>query len=102
MSTIDQPRYAKWVRASSGLKTIDAGLPVFVQGLGKIDAQLARQDAAFRSFPSKLRESQDESIKLTDRITMSRLWVLGGYEVVRTLSQRVRINPGLMTKRLAA
>lgn len=32
---------------------------------------------------------------------MSRLWVLGAYEAVRTLSQRVRSNPKLVTKRLA-
>ena len=102
LTSIDQPRYAKWVRASNGLKIIAPGLPVFVQGLGKLDAQLVHQDAVFLSLPEQQRQSFDESIKPTDRITMSRLWVFGAYEAVRTLSQRVRKNPRLVTKRLAA
>ena len=98
--TIDQPRYAKWVEASNGLTKIAPGLPVFIQGLGKIDAQLAWEDAAFLALPAQDRASLEESIKLTDRITLSRLWLLGAYEVIRTLSQRVKANPRALPKRL--
>jgi len=101
-TSIDQPRYAQWVRASNGLKVIAPGLPAFIQGLGKLDAQLVHQDAAFLALSQQQRECFDESINLTDRITMSRLWVFGAYEAVRTLSQRVRKNPRLVTTRLAA
>lgn len=98
-STIDQPRYAAWVRASKSIKNIEAALIPFVEGLGKIDATLVAEDARYLALPSDQRRSHTESLKLSDRFTMSILWVFGGYEVVRTLSQRVRSNPHLLPRR---
>ena len=43
---IDQPRYAEWVRLSKSMKPIAAGLALFVEGLGNLDAQLVFEDAA--------------------------------------------------------
>ena len=100
-TTLDQPRYAAWVRASKSVKNIEAGLIPFIEGLGKIDASLVGEDAAFSALSSEARGSFAESLKLTDRFTLSILWVFGGYEVVRTISQRVRTNPRLLSKRLA-
>lgn len=98
---IDQPRYAKWVSVSHSVMLLEPELPIFIQGLGKLDARLVHEDAVFRALPKEQRGSPEESIKLTDRFIVSTLWVLGAYEVIRTLSQRVRQKPKVLTKRLA-
>jgi len=97
---IDQPRYARWVSVSHAIDAIEPGLPVLIQGLGKIDARLVHGDAAFRSLPQEQRGTWQESIKLTDRFALSHLWVLGVYEIVRTLSDRVRKNAHILPLRL--
>lgn len=42
----------------------------------------------------------EESLRLTDRFTLSQLWVLGAYEMTRTIDKRVKKIPKLLTKRL--
>jgi len=92
---IDQPRYARWVRASHSVARFEQFLPEFIQGLGKIDAELIFQDRAFAVLPAgwKGRGSIEESLKLTDRFVLSAFWVYGIYEVIRTLDERVRSAP---------
>lgn len=97
---VDQPRYARWVSVSHGVDAIAPGLAVFIQGLGKIDAKLVHDDAAFRALPPDMRGTVEESIRLTDRFTLSQLWVLGAYEATRTIDERIRKAPKLLTKRL--
>jgi hypothetical protein len=99
-SNVDQPRYAKWVSVSHSVDALDPGLAVFIQGLGKIDAKLVHEDAAFRALPSDERGTFEESLRLTDRFTLSQLWVLGAYEATRTIDDRVRKAPKILTKRL--
>lgn len=102
MKEIDQPRYARWVSVSHSVDALEPGLAVFIQGLGKIDAQLVFQDMSFKALPAEKRGTIQEATKLTDRLTMSQLWVLGAYEVVRTLSQRSKEKPKAITKKLAS
>lgn len=97
---VDQPRYAQWVSVSHGVDALDPGLAVFIQGLGKIDAKLVHDDAAFREMPPDIRGTFEESLRLTDRFTLSQLWVLGAYEATRTIDERVRKTPKFLTKRL--
>ena len=98
---IDQPRYARWVSVSHGVDELEPGLAVFIQGLGKIDAKLVHDDSAFRELPPEGRGTFEESLRLTDRFTLSQLWVLGAYEATRTIDERVRKAPWILTKRLA-
>lgn len=97
---IDQPRYARWVSVSHGVDALEPGLAVFIQGLGKIDAKLVHDDVAFRALPQEARATFEESLRLTDRFTLSQLWVLGAYEATRTLHERARNAPKVLTKRL--
>lgn len=97
---VDQLRYAQWVSVSHGVDALDPGLAVFIQGLGKIDAKLVHDDAAFRALPPDVRGTFEESLRLTDRYTLSQLWVLGAYEATRTIDERVRKTPKILTKRL--
>ncbi len=98
---VDQPRYARWVSVSHGVDALEPGLAIFIQGLGKIDAKLVHDDAAFRTLPPEVRGTFEESLRLTDRFTLSQLWVLGAYEATRTIDQRVRDAPRILTKLLA-
>lgn len=81
--TIDQPRYARWVNASHSLDHVLPGAATVIQGLGKLDAKLVREDTIFQELSVEVRGSVEESLKLTERFTLSHLWVLGAYEVVR-------------------
>lgn len=92
---IDQPRYAEWVRLSHRTARFEAFMVVAVQGLGKLDAKLMAQDAAYLSLSDKQREEIDVSLELTDRFTDSYLWVLGAYEIIRAMDQRCRTDNSL-------
>src|SRR5687768_6664695 len=96
---LDQPRYAEWVRISKGVRSIEPGLVVFIEGLGRVEARLRYEDARYLALPNRDRLPTEEFFDLTERITLSRLWVMGAYEVVRTLSQRVRDEPSLVNAR---
>jgi hypothetical protein len=89
------------VRVSHGVDALDPALPVFIQGLGSIDARLVHDDAAYCALSSDVRATFEESVRLTDRVALSQLWVLGAYEAIRTIDERVRTGPDVFTKRLA-
>lgn len=74
---------------------------IAIQGLGKVDAQLTARDAAFLKLPQGRRESIEVSGDLTERFTSSYLWVLGAYEIIRTLDQRCREDPSLVSEETA-
>src|SRR5688500_3827107 len=97
---LDQSRYADWVRSSHVLDKYVPGLRVFVQGLRKIDSQLTWQDAEYLKLPSSARASFEESLKLTDRVALSQLWLLGAYEATCTLAERLGDTPKIGSKRL--
>jgi hypothetical protein len=97
---LDQPRYARWVRASKGVRSIEPALIPFVEGLGRIEARLRFEDARYLALPRQQPLELEEFFDLMERVTLSRLWVLGAYEVARTLSQRVRDTPALASARM--
>jgi len=100
-ASIDQQRYARWVSISHCIDFLEPNLNVFIQGLGKIDAQLIYEDDTFQSLATSAKSTFEESLKLTDRFTLSQLWILGAYEVIRTLDQRVSKSQNELPKRLA-
>jgi hypothetical protein len=95
---IDQPRYAEWVRLSHRAARFEKFMTSAIQGLGKLDAVLSAKDTAYLQLPQQERESIERSIELTERFTESYLWVLGAYEIIRTMDQRVRENAGLVNE----
>jgi len=59
-----------------------------VQGLRRLDTALTEADKIFLSDFEKNKTSLEESLKLSERITLSYLWVLGeAYPLSRTPSQ---------------
>lgn len=70
------------------------------QGLGKLDAQLNWQDEKYLQLAPPERGTFESSLELTDRFVLSRLWVLGAYEGIRALSQRLAARPDQVSSRL--
>jgi hypothetical protein len=85
-------RYASWIRASVGAGAIDAFFTPTIQGLGRLDCEILSEDQRFRMLHQKRRESVEESTLLTRRFTLSYLWVLGSFENLRTIHERMKDN----------
>lgn len=97
---MNRDRYEEWVKCSFRFirdPERDLDLPHQVQLLGIVDADIhgIRKDALFTSDGST-REDAD-GISLAERAQiLAHLWVLGAYEHVRMLSQRIRQEPTLV------
>jgi hypothetical protein len=89
-------RYSRWIQASVAAAAVEPFMMPIVQGLGRLDCRLISEDARFSHLPEQERSSMHESTLLTDRFMLSYLWVLGAYELARTLDQRCRTNPVTM------
>ena len=96
--SVQSDRYSEWIDASIGAGAIEPFMIPLVQGLGRVDCELIRDDRRFTQLPEAERSSVHESTLLTDRFTLSYLWVLGAYELIRTLDQRRRTNPGVISE----
>ncbi|GAB5500792.1 MAG: hypothetical protein PsegKO_31030 [Pseudohongiellaceae bacterium] len=96
---MDCERYEDWVRVSLNWirnPDTDLGLPHHIQTLGIEDAEI-RGIRKRDIFDSNGEPLQDEyGILWLERWQIrAHLWVLGAYEVIRMLSERVRNDPGL-------
>ena len=70
-------------------------IPV-LQGLGRLKCQLIAEDLRFLQLTQEVRDTIHESLHLSERFTLSYLWVLGAYELIRTLDQRCNANVSLL------
>ena len=89
-------RYNRWSKASHATAPFEHFMSIIVQGLGRLDCQLIQEDSRYCHLSGAEQQTVTESIKLTDRFTLSYLWVLGAYELVRTMDQRARDNASLI------
>ena len=85
-NSFDTERNARWVNASHKLATFDHFIVVTVQGLGKLDSKLLKEDEML----VQQNTSSSPFGGMSDHITISYLWVLGAYEIIRSLEQRAR------------
>jgi hypothetical protein len=81
----DVERLTRWITASLVLEPIEQMMMIPAQDLGRLDVQLIAMDAATHADPSK-------EVYYNERFGLSRFWVLGAYELVRTLDQRFRFS----------
>jgi hypothetical protein len=95
-------RYQRWVDASSAAGAIEQFMVPLVQGLGRFDCHLIREDARFAALNQEESLSSRESTLLADRLTLSYFWVLAAYELVRTLDRRWRIGATTMPDEFAS
>lgn len=83
----DEPRFHRWVRASFVTAQYEKFMPVTVQGLGRLDQDLFEQDKLVLAGGGAFAPEGDLGA-LSYHVTLSYLWVLGAYEVLRAINQR--------------
>jgi len=83
----DEPRFHRWVRASFVTAQYEEFMPVTVQGLGRLDQDLFEQDELILAGGGAFAPEGDLGA-LSYHITLSYLWVLGAYEILRVINQR--------------
>jgi len=90
-------RNERWLKVSIGLGRLEQTMWPLVLQLGRLDTRLIQADEAWpdRFFEPKL--SYQDSSALDEHITLSDLWVLGAYEFIRTLCDRVSTDDEEMT-----
>lgn len=61
-----------------------------IQQLGRFDCQLIDGDTAFLQMPQFQKATERAMLELNDRMGLSYLWVIGAYELIRTINQRLK------------
>jgi hypothetical protein len=90
--------FTRWVNASFSVSRaikdpLGSHLMFQIQALGRLDAKLRPLDAHFGGMVAHPPEASDAvgvALAFTDFLDQSRLWVLGAYELVRTLDECIR------------
>jgi hypothetical protein len=93
-------RNDRWIKASFATARFEQFMVPIVQGLGRIDTFLIAEDQHFLANIEVAKTSIDESARLSQRITMSYLWVLGAYELVRTICQKIKSQQASFPKEI--
>lgn len=96
---MNENRTKRWVTASFGIAQFEHYLPVVIQSLGRLDVQLLARDE--KLLAGLQNQSETEILNLNDSLTFSYLWVLGSYEVIRTICQRIQESPTSIPSKVA-
>jgi len=86
IQSFDIDRNNRWIDASGKFEIYDPLIVVTIQGLGKLDAKLIVEDNKI----TKNGKPSNPFGDLGDHLTFSYLWVLGAYEVIRSLEEKAR------------
>lgn len=86
LGLFDAERNGRWVNASFGLVPFNQWAMISVQNLGSLDSKLIKDDEGVVLNGHPKNQLQD----LSGHIFCSQLWVIGAYELVRTMSQSAR------------
>ena len=81
---IDQNRYSEWINSSFSLAPLEPFMILDAQGLGMIDVELIEEFASLNEKD----QSGEDLLKRHRHIIVSRLWVIGAYELVRSINER--------------
>jgi hypothetical protein len=79
-------RFQAWIKYSHGLSIFNRQFVTNVQGLGKIDIALLKNESKYRKI-SEIDYTSDIKKLYDYDVILSQLWVFGCYEIIRTLSQ---------------
>lgn len=86
-SVMYEERFERWLKVSIGLARFDPFIPNLVQSLGKMDATLCEMDVSLVEKYKQGGNANEDYKLIQGHLTHSYLWVLGSYEVIRTLTQ---------------
>jgi len=83
-------RNERWLKVSIGLIRFEKQMMPLVQQLGRLDVRLIQADATWPDRFFDRNRSYEDDTALHEHITLSYLWVLGAYEFLRTLCDRIQ------------
>lgn len=89
----EESRFGRWVKASYATAQYERFMPVTIQGLGKLDQDLVIQDRLLIAGLGPFALDGDP-MELSRHLTLSYLWVLGAYEVLRAINQQCKESHG--------
>ncbi|RBL79373.1 hypothetical protein DDE05_58515 [Streptomyces cavourensis] len=95
---LDLEIFERWVKVSVGLARFNAHATVVAQGLGRLDAKLRLKDRQLVQAYAEKSSVLEDPDYVQDHLLQSYLWVLGAYELLRTLTQWVREGKGGLTE----
>lgn len=81
------PRWHRWISASHVASSYVPAMMKTLQGLGRLDHDLHAYDQQL--VQAGFSSSREADTSTDYQITLSYLWVLGAYEVLRSIKQRV-------------
>lgn len=84
LTSIDIERNKRWVDVSHKFESFTPLVAITIQGLGSLDSKLTIEDENL----IKTGKPKNPWGDLKDLLTLSYLWVLGAYELIRSLEQR--------------
>ena len=97
---MEKERLNRWVNSSHVLSKFEPFMITVAQGLGRLDVKLIQYDQRFCGLPLEERNTIEEALLFTDHMTLSYLWVLGAYELMRSIDQRCRDKLCLLENQL--
>jgi hypothetical protein len=87
---MDKERLSQWQVPMILVQNVNKLMYEVVKGLARFDAKLAEEDRWVASLPDHSERTADDYDRLEDHFTMSQLWVMGAYELIRTFRQQLQ------------
>ena len=81
-------RFERWIKASHKVAHIETFMVPNIQGLGQLDEKLIVYENEFLP-QSSLPQDEETALNFSEHLTLSYLWVLGVYEIVRSINQKI-------------
>lgn len=91
-SVMYEERFERWLKVSIGLARFDPFVMSLVQNLGQMDASLCETDVSLVEKYKQGGNANEDYELIQGHLTHSYLWILGSYEVIRTLTQSIKEN----------
>ena len=89
VENMDYSRLESWIKASRFLETTELFMQIVLQWLGRLDCELIDEDERLLAG-GLTNPTREQTIALNNNLPQSYLWVLGAYELIRTIDQRHR------------
>lgn len=89
-SLMHEERFERWLKVSIGMARFDPFLVSLVQSLGQMDSNLCEKDVELVEKYKVGGNANEDYEQIQGHLTHSYLWILGAYEVIRTLAQNIK------------
>ncbi|MBC8552436.1 MAG: hypothetical protein H8D23_22640 [Candidatus Brocadiales bacterium] len=98
----DMKRYASWIELSTHIIRVEKAMVPIINALGNKDCDLVERDSEALDLALEAENDIGANSELDMIITDSYLWILGMYELVRSLHQIARAGHALLNEEAIA